>query len=230
MPTPLGVPVRIRSPGDSVLVCEMKSTSSWQPKIRSEVRLSWRSSPLTQVWSRRSARVRGPRQPGRHPQAERGKNVSALASLARVHWGSADWRSRGHVVGDAVAADPAAGADHDRQLALVIEALDDLWATDPKGRQGGASRAAHLDEHDRTLGSLVAGLLHVLGVVKAIARRQFARLQAPAAATPPRTAPTIPPFPTAPRRPRGHRSRHGARREQRPDRRPPGRAVPCPVL
>ena len=40
MPTPLGVPVRMRSPGASVQVWAMKSTSAWQPKIRSEVRLS----------------------------------------------------------------------------------------------------------------------------------------------------------------------------------------------
>jgi hypothetical protein len=47
MPTPLGVPVRIRSPGSSVQVSEMKATSSRGPKIRSDVVESCRSSPLT---------------------------------------------------------------------------------------------------------------------------------------------------------------------------------------
>jgi hypothetical protein len=40
MPTPLGVPVRIRSPGSSVIASAMKSTSARGPKIRSDVRES----------------------------------------------------------------------------------------------------------------------------------------------------------------------------------------------
>ena len=37
-PTPSGVPVRMRSPGSSVIVSAMKSTSACGPKIRSAVR------------------------------------------------------------------------------------------------------------------------------------------------------------------------------------------------
>jgi peptidoglycan/xylan/chitin deacetylase (PgdA/CDA1 family) len=54
IPTPLGVPVRIRSPGSKVHVSEMKEMSSGILKMRFEVEESWRSSPLTHVRNRRT--------------------------------------------------------------------------------------------------------------------------------------------------------------------------------
>ena len=67
----------------------MNSTSSWQPKIRSDVLESWRSSPLTQVrsWSSSGSGTSSTVV----TQGPNGQNVSA--PLARVHCGSRPWRS-----------------------------------------------------------------------------------------------------------------------------------------
>ena len=76
-PTPLGVPVRIRSPGSSVIVSRRKATISGTEKMRSLVRESWRSSPLIHVRSARSpgsAHLVG----GGDPRAERARAVEAL--------------------------------------------------------------------------------------------------------------------------------------------------------
>jgi hypothetical protein len=52
MPTPAGVPVEMTSPGISVMPREQVSMSVGMSKIRSTVRPSWRSSPLTQQRTR----------------------------------------------------------------------------------------------------------------------------------------------------------------------------------
>ena len=90
MPTPLGVPVRIRSPGSSVIVSRRKSTICGTEKMRSLVRESWRSSPLIHVRSARS--------PGSETSSAvviQGPNGHEPSKpFARVHWRSARWRSR----------------------------------------------------------------------------------------------------------------------------------------
>ena len=162
MPTPLGVPVRIRSPGASVQVCsdEVDELLAAEDQIRgARVLAQLAVDPGLQ------AQVAGVGQlvDGRHPGAERAERVGALG--ARPLRLAALQVTGGDVVGDAEAADPAAGADHDRQLALVVQSLDDLGAVDRAA--GRRDRTADLDEHDRLLGALAAGLLHVLGVVEA---------------------------------------------------------------
>ncbi len=90
MPTPLGVPVRMRSPGSSVHVSAMKSMTACGPKIMSPVVESWRGSPLTWVRSHSASGsgtssavvIHGPH----------GQLVSK--PFARVHCGSRPWRSR----------------------------------------------------------------------------------------------------------------------------------------
>src|SRR6476619_1345846 len=54
-PTPSGVPVRIRSPGSSVITAEIHSTIAPMSWIISEVRLCCLTSPLTSVRMSRSA-------------------------------------------------------------------------------------------------------------------------------------------------------------------------------
>ena len=105
MPTPDGVPVRIRSPGSSVHVSEMNATSSWIEKISSDVLESWRSSPLTHVRRREQVGV-GNLIGGRYPGAVRAEAVGALR--ARPLRLAALQVARGDVVGDRVAGDRAA--------------------------------------------------------------------------------------------------------------------------
>ena len=90
MPTPFGVPVRMMSPGSSVIASARKSTTARGPKIRSDVLESCRGSPLTCV-VRRSASASGTSSAVviHGPQ---GQNVSA--PFARVHCGSRACRSR----------------------------------------------------------------------------------------------------------------------------------------
>ena len=126
-PTPLGVPVRMRSPGSSVIASAMKSTSARGPKMRSDVRESWRSSPLTCVGEAQVLGV-GDLVGGRDPRAPGAERVGALRArplrLALLQV------ARGDVVGDGVAGDLAAGAHHERELDLVVEPLDDRRAAD----------------------------------------------------------------------------------------------------
>src|SRR5258705_5832164 len=80
-PTPSGVPVRIKSPGSSVITAEIHSTIAPMSWIISEVRLCCLTSPLTSVRMSRSAgstsvTIHGPI----------GQKVSW--PLARVHWPS----------------------------------------------------------------------------------------------------------------------------------------------
>jgi hypothetical protein len=90
VPTPDGVPVRMRSPGSSVQVSDRNATIARIPKMRSLVDASWRSSPLTQVrsWSISGSAtssavvIHGPH--GQKPSAP----------FARVHCGSRFCRSR----------------------------------------------------------------------------------------------------------------------------------------
>src|SRR5689334_11867389 len=77
-PTPAGVPVRIRSPGSSVITAEIHSTIAPTSWIISEVRLSCLTSPLTSV---RNARSSGSRSVTIHGPI--GQNVSC--PFARVH-------------------------------------------------------------------------------------------------------------------------------------------------
>ena len=55
MPTPLGVPVKITSPGSSGVTADSCSISSPTPKMRLEVRLFCICSPLTEQLSSRSS-------------------------------------------------------------------------------------------------------------------------------------------------------------------------------
>src|ERR1700712_864487 len=80
-PTPSGVPVRIRSPGSSVITADTHSMIAPMSWINSDVRLSWRTSPLTSV---RSSRSDGSRSVTIHGPT--GQNVSW--PLARIHWPS----------------------------------------------------------------------------------------------------------------------------------------------
>ena len=54
MPTLLGVPVRIRSPGSSVIVSREEGDDLGDAEDQVAVRESWRSSPLIHVRSARS--------------------------------------------------------------------------------------------------------------------------------------------------------------------------------
>ena len=86
----LGVPVVMTSPGSSGKTCEANDTSSATVKIMSSVEVSWRNSPLTHVRMRMSCGspassaevIHGPMGMKPHPL------------LARIHCGSAFWRSR----------------------------------------------------------------------------------------------------------------------------------------
>ena len=170
-PTPSGVPVRITSPGSSVITLVMWATRVGMSKIRSLVEPSCTRSPLRWVWTRtpsaKSLRV----EVGLDPGAERAEGVEALGAgplpvlLLQV--------ARGHVVGDRVAEDHVGGllrrhvaadpADHHGELALVVDALrlrrvEDLVAGADHGGVG-------LEEHQRLLGHLAAHLGGVRGVV-----------------------------------------------------------------
>jgi hypothetical protein len=86
-PTPSGVPVAMTSPGNRVMICEMKPTSSATPKIILETGADCLRTPLTRVSTTRSS--------GRRPvamQGPRGQKVSN--DLARVNCTSLRCRSR----------------------------------------------------------------------------------------------------------------------------------------
>src|SRR5579859_4637954 len=99
----------------------------------------------------------------RDPGPDRAERVGALGPRP-LGFAALEVTGR-DVIGDAVARDPAAGPHYDRQLALVVQPAHDLGADDRAA--GRSHRAPHLDEHDRELGALSAGLLDVLGVVEA---------------------------------------------------------------
>ena len=101
-PTPSGVPVRMRSPGSSVHVSAMKSTSACGPKTRSAVLESWRSSPLTcELMRSASGSATSSAVVIQGPQGQ-----EASKPLARVHCGLAALEvAGGEVVGDRVAGD-----------------------------------------------------------------------------------------------------------------------------
>ena len=161
MPTPLGVPVRMRSPGSSVWVSARKWTRSATPKMRSLVLESWRSSPLTQVRRREVLGIGhlvGRRDP-RAPRTERRRSLRPRPlRLAGLEVAGAD------VVGHGEAGEGPVGADHHDQLALVVEPPHDGGAAHrPAGRSDGGR---HLREHDRLLGRRRAGLGGVSRVVE----------------------------------------------------------------
>ena len=88
-PTPTGVPVRIRSPGSSVIACEMYETRYGMSKMSAVVRSSWSTSPLRRCWIRRSD---GSSSPAGTIFGPIGQNVSK--PLPRNHWPSPNWTSR----------------------------------------------------------------------------------------------------------------------------------------
>ena len=116
----------------------MKSTSARGPKMRSDVR-----AVLAQlaVDVRREAQVLGVGHlvGGRDPRPPRAERVGALR--ARPLRLAALQVARGDVVGHRVAGDLAAGAHHERQLALVVEPVHDRRAARP-GRPAARSRSA----------------------------------------------------------------------------------------
>ena len=86
-PTPAGVPVEMMSPGSSVMCAVTNAIKVGTSKMRSLVRESCLTAPLTRVVMRRSrgsspATMRGPI----------GQNVSK--PFARVHWPSLACSSR----------------------------------------------------------------------------------------------------------------------------------------
>ena len=140
----------------------MNSTSSSQPKIRSEVR-----AVLAQlaVDPRPQAQVPGVRDlvGGRDPRAVRAERVGALG--ARPLRLAALEVARGHVVGDAVAAD-LARPRRSRSSARPRSRAGARPRGSTIGPPGGATEPGDLDEHDRDLRLLAAGLGDVLGVVE----------------------------------------------------------------
>src|SRR4051794_10551941 len=88
-PTPAGVPVMIRSPGSSVIACEMNETTSATPKIWFDVFESCIVSPF------RIARIGSACGSGTSLAGTRsptGRKVSR--DLPRTHWPSENWMSR----------------------------------------------------------------------------------------------------------------------------------------
>jgi hypothetical protein len=90
MPTPAGVPVRIRSPGSKVNTVEACATIAGTPKIGSAVEESCKASPFTRWTIRR-------------PEASPSSSTPTMARrirqkesklLSRSHWPSLSWRSR----------------------------------------------------------------------------------------------------------------------------------------
>ena len=128
-PTPAGVPVRITSPGSSVISRDAKAMISATGKIMSLVRADCISSPETRVADPEVLRV-GDLVGGDERGPERREGVARFPD--EVLAAHALEVARGDVVGDAVAGHAgerlvrrtarAGGADHDRELALVVDA------------------------------------------------------------------------------------------------------------
>ena len=162
IPTPLGVPVRIRSPGSSVNVSRRKSTISRDAEdqvagARVLAQLAVDPRAQREVAGLRTSSavvIHGPN--GHEPSKP----------FARVHCRSAPLEvARGQVVGHRIARDLAVGAHDDRQLALVVQAPDDGRRVHRRARRG--HRAGQLHEDDRHLRQLGVLLLRMGEVVQA---------------------------------------------------------------
>ena len=147
IPTPLGVPVRIRSPGTSVHVSrdEPDELLATEDQIRGAAvlaQLPVDPGPQAQVLRLLDLVDRG------DPGPERAERVGALGPrplrLAALEV------TCGDVIGDAVAGDPSAGAHDDRQLALVVKPAHHLWTPDRSARRRRGS--PDLDEDERRFG------------------------------------------------------------------------------
>ena len=124
-PTPAGVPVRITSPGSSVIAWLTCDTSSSTPRIICEVRPACSSSPLTVVVHGEVGRV----EVGGDPRAERAEGVEALGPapllLGALQVAGRDVVGAGEAEHDVL--DPlrrhlaAQPGDDDGQLALVVD-------------------------------------------------------------------------------------------------------------
>ena len=152
----------MRSPGSSVQVSEMNSTSSDGPKMRSSVVESWRCSPLTHEPMRSPRGVRD-LVDRRHPRAPRARGVEGLGARP-LRLGALEVAGRG-VVGHRPAGDAPAAAHDDHHLGLVVEPLGRRGALERPARRRARRRELH--EHDRPLGRLLAGLARVGRVVEA---------------------------------------------------------------
>ena len=148
-PTPAGVPVAIRSPGSSVITCEMKWMSTSSGKRKSTVVPFCRIWPFTRVCTPHAL----PRiEVCHHHRADGTKGVEPFGAspltifflqVARghvVHAGIAKY-VRPYVI--ALAQAVAALADHDSQLAFVVHAL--------RERVGPANVVAGGDDRRRRL-------------------------------------------------------------------------------
>ncbi len=187
--TPSGVPVRIRSPGDSVMKRLKYSMRKGASKIMSRVLPGCVTVPLTVVLQRERHRV-GHVGCVDEPGAQRRAGVAVLhAQVGAVP--VLEVVADGVVVGHRVAADEVVGvvalhvlrglADHDGELAFVVHelhvgrAVRELAVAD--------ERALALDEHQRFFGRLEFEFLRVVGVVEAeredgAGARQWARAAA----------------------------------------------------
>ncbi len=131
-PTPSGVPVRITSPGSSVMKDEMYSMISGTLKNMSEVLpFCLSSSPPPRLSSRVVTSTLRRVEVGLDPRSERAERVEALGAGPLTVLGLQV--ARGDVVGDGVAEDHLGGvlggdvaadaADHDGELGLVVHVL-----------------------------------------------------------------------------------------------------------
>ena len=163
--------MRIRSPGSSVIPCEMNAITSATPNTMFAVFESCITSPF------RIARMPSDCGSGTSlagTSSPTGRNVSS--DLPRTHWPSANCRSRpGDVVRDDVAAhvgervldrDAARTlADHDAELGFVVDVLRDR--RDPDCVAGGDQGVRPLGKEQRPLGQGDALLVRVIAVVEA---------------------------------------------------------------
>ena len=166
-PMPPGVPVKITSPGTSVITSLTKLTSSHGPNSMSLVRAVWRTSPLT-----RALQLKSPGSTSAPPTAREGRTcrTPSRASTGRRSSGVARGdvvaaREPDHVLGASSGVDVAcAVADHDAQLGLVVDAADPVGHHDRLARPD--HRRRRLDEDHRLAGHRVAHLGDVVAIVQ----------------------------------------------------------------